>query len=649
MYRKIFLLILLVMVMFQFSCDTKSEEDLYQELMSIDKPQERINELEKFLTKYPENKNKDKIFYRMFRDFVSLKDETNAVIYADKYLDFFPKNDRMSKLNSVSWILAENKMCLDSAKVYADIAVQQARDSDTRTLNRILDTQAYVYFQAGDAKKALTIQMEAMAGNEDDYDYLSRLGIYQYGAGENGNAYNTIAKSVLLGGGLETGKQLEKWIEEDFENEKKRIGVSRKIANDVIGKYLKDGIDENKKSQCAVLLSILKVELNKAKKWAMEAVQNLDEDSSFNLRLNYNINLASVYKSTGKHSQALKVLQTVEEYASIYDLSFWFNLGKAYLNNNQKEKAIDTFINGLLWRETPEFLSVLTDQGLNQQEIDFKIENKKNELMNFHPGKLETKFDSKGRIILTELFTGAECSPCKGADLAMDLIAEYYPRSMVTILEYHLHIPGPDPLTNPDTEARRNFYGNNFGTPTAFFNGHGKIVGGGSELVKKDSFNKYKKSIEKYFTANPATNIKLNANLKNGIIEVNSEVEFDTEFADKTNLNIAIVEKSVNYIGGNGITKHAFVVRYLMTGAEGKKLGLKKSTFTYSDQIEIKSIQNIQSQYLSDFESNPPKRFRNFAGWKERKEKINPEQLAVVAWIQNNDSKEILQSKYFEL
>ena len=648
MMKKMIALMLIITVLIQYSCEMKSENELYKDAVSIDQPQERINELEKFIANYPENKNKDKVLFRMFRDYVSLKNETKAVIYGNLYLGFFPKDYSMSQLNSVAWILAENKLGLDSAKVYADRAVKQAREIDIKTLNMILDTQAYVYFQAGDPKKALSIQIEAMAGNENSYDYLNRLGQYQHDAGEIENAYYTMAKSILLGGGLESGKQLEKWLTDDFKDEKQRIKVSKKIADSAIKDFIKDGITEDKKSQSAALLSILKVDLDKAEKWANEAVQSLNEDSEFIQQLNYNINLAAVYNASGNQSKALTTLQKIKDYASIYDLSYWLNLGNAYLENNQKEKAVDSFIEGMLWRELPEFREVLNEQGINENEIKAKIEKRKKELIEFHPGKFEANDDFAGRIVLTELFTGAECAPCKGADLALDLIAEYYPRSIVTILEYHLHIPGPDPLTNPDTQDRYAFYGKDFGTPIVFFNGQSKLIGGGSDLVKKDLFNKYKKSIEKYFSSIPLAKINLNAKLNNDLIEVNSEIESDSEFKKNLNLNIAIVEKSIDYIGSNGITKHAFVVRYLMTGATGEKIDLKENTFKYSDSINLSTIQNRQSQYLSDFANDPPKRFRNFAGWKETKEKINPEQLVVVAWIQNPETKEILQSQYSE-
>src|SRR5262249_22800010 len=63
------------------------------------------------------------------------------------------------------------------------------------------------------------------------------------------------------------------------------------------------------------------------------------------------------------------------------------------------------------------------------------------------------------RVVLVELFTGAQCPPCVAADMAFDALGKTFKPSEVVLLQYHLHIPGPDPLTNADTETRARFYG----------------------------------------------------------------------------------------------------------------------------------------------------------------------------------------------
>src|SRR5262249_38331410 len=85
------------------------------------------------------------------------------------------------------------------------------------------------------------------------------------------------------------------------------------------------------------------------------------------------------------------------------------------------------------------------------------------------------------RVVLCELFTGAQCPPCVAADVAFDAALETYKPSEVVFLQYHLHIPGPDSLTNADSEARQNFYGSDEieGTPTMFVDGKATTPMGG--------------------------------------------------------------------------------------------------------------------------------------------------------------------------
>ena len=55
------------------------------------------------------------------------------------------------------------------------------------------------------------------------------------------------------------------------------------------------------------------------------------------------------------------------------------------------------------------------------------------------------------RLVLAEVFTGAGCPPCVGADLAFDAAMERYSPKDVAVVMYHEHVPRPDPMTNPDT------------------------------------------------------------------------------------------------------------------------------------------------------------------------------------------------------
>jgi hypothetical protein len=49
------------------------------------------------------------------------------------------------------------------------------------------------------------------------------------------------------------------------------------------------------------------------------------------------------------------------------------------------------------------------------------------------------------RVVVMELFTGAQCPPCVAADLGFDGLNKSYQPTDLVLLQYHQHIPGPDP------------------------------------------------------------------------------------------------------------------------------------------------------------------------------------------------------------
>ncbi len=96
------------------------------------------------------------------------------------------------------------------------------------------------------------------------------------------------------------------------------------------------------------------------------------------------------------------------------------------------------------------------------------------------------------RVVLVELFTGAECPPCVAADLAFDALGKTFKPGEVVRLQYHLHVPGPDPLTNPDSEARADYYSRFVrGTPTVLADGKPLAPGGGGTSAGWDKYDEY--------------------------------------------------------------------------------------------------------------------------------------------------------------
>ena len=180
------------------------------------------------------------------------------------------------------------------------------------------------------------------------------------------------------------------------------------------------------------------------------------------------------------------------------------------------------------------------------------------------------------RVVLVELFTGAQCPPCVAADLGFDALDKTYKPTEVVLLQYHLHIPGPDPLTNADTEARAKFYGPAIGgTPTVFFNGKPGAEGGGSFAAAQAKYEEFQALVNPLLEKPAPVKLKATATLKDGKIAIKADVSDLQKPSDDVKLRLVLVEEEVAYQGGNKLPTHHSVVRAFPGGkrrhrSEGK-------------------------------------------------------------------------------
>ena len=261
----------------------------------------------------------------------------------------------------------------------------------------------------------------------------------------------------------------------------------------------------------------------------------------------------------------------------------------------------------------------------------------------FEAGRYESKGDDKGAVVLAELFTGSECRPCLAADLGFDGLIEHYPRQTVAVLEYHLHIPGPDPMTNSDTEQRQKYYGVN-GTPTVLFDGIPSGISGGARTDALRNFNGYKAKIETRLARQPQVKLSsLSLKSEGDTFTVSGEVDASQAgaVAGKAKLRLALVEETVHYTGGNGIHFHHFVVRKMIGSSEGLPLQGVEGKTRFSESAKLSEVGVSLKEYLDNFEKN-----RTGFQWAEKLDQVNPKQLAVVAFVQNDETKEVLQSAF---
>lgn len=239
------------------------------------------------------------------------------------------------------------------------------------------------------------------------------------------------------------------------------------------------------------------------------------------------------------------------------------------------------------------------------------------------------------QTVLVELFTGTECPPCVAADLAFDALGKAFKPSEVILLQYHLHIPGPDPLTNPDSENRARAYGKQIeGTPAIFFNGKVAAPGGGPRDAALEKFKEYSKVVEPLLEKIPTAKISANAKRTGDDVNIQMEVSDLANPGNQFRLHVVLAEKEVRYTGGNKQKKHHHVVRSFPAGVEGIPLlekGVKKEA-----NVNLGELRKKWGSYLDQVAREEP-----FSG---KGRPLDFSNLVAVVFIQNMATGEILQS-----
>jgi hypothetical protein len=254
------------------------------------------------------------------------------------------------------------------------------------------------------------------------------------------------------------------------------------------------------------------------------------------------------------------------------------------------------------------------------------------------PFKPETFAGRKGktdRAVVMELFTGAECPPCVPADIAFDVLEKTYKPTELVLIQYHLHIPGPDPLTNAATEARAEYY-DAHSTPSTFFNGQAKASGGGRGIDDSErKYKEYREVIDPLLEEPAKAAVAVGASRQGDKLSVQAEVTNLADPGEGKRLRLLVVEEAVRYAGGNKLRFHHMVVRAMPGGPEGVALAQKDTKHTAS--VDLAELRQELTKYLDDYaaEQRPFPRASRPMEFKH---------LKVIALVQDDKTKEILQA-----
>ena len=250
------------------------------------------------------------------------------------------------------------------------------------------------------------------------------------------------------------------------------------------------------------------------------------------------------------------------------------------------------------------------------------------------------------RLVVLEMFTGSACPPCVAADIAFDTTMERYGADAIIPLAYHVHIPGPDPMTTPEGDARRKFYNVN-GVPTMHVDGAmvtapgtSNNLGGGGRDRAPEVYSTYTNLIDKSLEAASTAAVKVKAVAAGDKITLTADVSGLPADASGLRLHLVLAEKMLMFGGENGMRAHRMVVRGV-AGESGQGLPLVKtgaSTYTFDlAQIRDGITRSLSADISRRGQGGP------FAATDRAMTTIDTTQLVAVAFIQAADKK-ILQA-----
>ncbi len=247
------------------------------------------------------------------------------------------------------------------------------------------------------------------------------------------------------------------------------------------------------------------------------------------------------------------------------------------------------------------------------------------------------------RTVLAEVFTGAGCPPCVAADLAFDAAMERYSRKELAVVMYHLHIPQPDPLTNKATVERAKFY-NVTGVPTAAIEGV-TTVGGGARSNTRPVYDRIVASIDRALENPAGATLDVAASLTGGTVRVKAVPSGLKADGEPVKLQILLVEEMISYSGENGVRFHPVVVRSIAGEHYGGIAVDPTAPVAVEHAFDLAQITSETKKYIDDYEKT---RIETQPTWTFSRKPVvmNPANLSVVAFLQEEKSKKILQASY---
>ncbi len=651
MLKKYISPVLALLLIFSFAFGQSNGDQIaLQKALQAPTDSAKIEQINAFLKENPNSQMVPNAYAIKFQIYSNMKNDSGAYFSVKKYLSLLDPSQRVPAMNAVAFEFAQRKIFIDSASALIDSAIAQYGKEEPVLLN----TKALILFRQKKVTEALNVQQHTVSllppNSTTDPRYVSfyvQLGFIQFEAGDAVNGMQKIILgNIILPKNSLSNTVIDSMLIAKNISSSSAAGVRDSLYRNAVKDYFRNASDSvMAKSVLGVALARMKMFPETAVAYSLESYMAA-RDRTIEERSGSAAALGLTYYLFGRYSDAEQYLVEAASFASPNETELFLSLGDVKEKLGKKKEAFDVYLAGAMGSRASSVYDKLISLknelhptiSLDSLIVAYQAASLKFTPEEFHRAPSELKKNESERIVLAELFTGSECRPCQAADIAFDYLIERYRTSSLAILEYHLHIPAPDPFVNMDSENRGNYYSVN-STPTAVFGGTTVNSSGGSRVAARNKFLLYSDIIERQLKRPTTVSITLQASMKKNIVSVSAKATAGTS-SKSLKLRIALVEDEVSYKGANGIERHKFVVRKMLKSADGFAFA-KNGKVTVEQKVDLTAVQKELNEYFTKANAQ----FAEMgAAIRENKSKIEPARLAVVAFVQDDMTKEVLQS-----
>lgn len=232
------------------------------------------------------------------------------------------------------------------------------------------------------------------------------------------------------------------------------------------------------------------------------------------------------------------------------------------------------------------------------------------------------------RKSLLEVFSSSTCGPCRPGNTNLKGITDQMPVNNYAYIKYQFPFPGTgDPYTTQEGRDRGTYYDGVNSIPTTLVDGANRMNPNSATTPMITGIQS--KPAFVVLSANAFISWKDNINYS---VQVNPFVDIPAG----TRLHVALVEKStVNNVKSNGETVFYNVFKKFAHGSAGFTLPAisKGQSQNVNGNIQVQGIYRL-----------PPNGQQNIINWNTEHSIENFNNLALVIFLQNNATKEVLQS-----